>query len=185
MMAIPRCPALLNNSSGSFTNPDVYQARLTRPNLRRKGRMPRPASVNLHRVARQVGIVLRESADHSPTSVRPRHCFCKPTLRAIGLAHGEAHLAIVLRLIVETKGNAAELHAATIKAVSAVVDSGLVDVDGALFEAMDGIDLRKLRLWSQAARVARAGGGRASVVDTMAAALLWQLASPEKLKVAA
>jgi ABC-type tungstate transport system permease subunit len=101
------------------------------------------------------------------------------------LAHGEAHLAIVLRLIVETKGNAAELHAATIKAVSAVVDSGLVDVDGALFEAMDGIDLRKLRLWSQAARVARAGGGRASVVDTMAAALLWQLASPEKLKVAA
>lgn len=143
--------------------------------------MSRPASVNLHRVARQVGIVLRESADHSPTSVRPRHCFCKPTLRAIGLAHGEAHLAIVLRLIVETRGNATELHAATIKAVSAVVDSGLVEVDGALFEAMDGICLRTLRYWSQAAR----GIGSASVADTMAAALLWQLASPEKLKVAA
>jgi len=143
--------------------------------------MSRPPSFNLYRVARQVGVVLRESAEHSPTSVRPRHCFCKPTLKAIGNAHGEAHLAIVLRLIVETKGNETELHASTIKAVSNVVDSGMVEVDGALFDAFDGIDLRRLRMWAQIAR----GFGSASVADTMSTALLWQLAAPAKLLEAA
>lgn len=100
--------------------------------------MPRPRSVNLYRVARQCGVVLRDAKDHSPTSVRPRHCFCKATLKAIGEARGEEHLALVLRLIVETKGNDTELHTA-----------------------------------------------RVSVADTMASALLWQIAAPGMLKVAA
>lgn len=132
---------------------------------------------DIYRVARQCGVVLRDSKDHSPTSIRPRNCYCKPTIRAIGQAHGEEHLAIVLRLIVETDGNNTELHAATIKAVSAVVDSGLVEVGSSLFDALDGISLANMRRWASAAR----GVGSASIADTMAAALLWELASPAKL----
>jgi hypothetical protein len=141
--------------------------------------MGRPSSCNVHRVARQCGVVLREPHEHSPTSIRPRHCFCKRTLRAIGVERGEAHLALVLRLIVESEGNASELHAATLKAVSSVVGSEMVVADGALFEAFDRIDLRTLRLWAQAARGV---GSTASVADTMAAALLWQIASPKHLQ---
>lgn len=140
------------------------------------------APFNLYRVARQCGVVLREAKDHSPTSVRLRHCFCKSTLRSIGRQHGEAHVALVLRLIVETKGNDTELHSATIKAVSEVVASGLIEVCSGLFEAMDGISLKTMRLWAQAARGASSG---LTVADTMAAALLWELAAPHKLKVAA
>jgi hypothetical protein len=133
--------------------------------------MPTAQSVNLYRVARDVGIVLRDASDHSPTSIRPRHCFCKPTLRQIGQTHGEEHLRLVLRLIVESAGNAAELHASTIKAVSALLDAEAVTVDGALFDAFDRIDLRTLRLWAQSAR----GIGKATVADLMAGALLAHL----------
>ena len=87
---------------------------------------------DIYRVARQCGVILRESVDHSPTSRRPRECYTKATLRDIGRAHGEAHLALVLRLIVET-GNASELHAATLLAVSGVLLNGQVMIDGALF----------------------------------------------------
>jgi hypothetical protein len=130
---------------------------------------------DLYRVARQCGVILRDGKDHSPTSNRPRHCFCKPTLKAIGQAHGEAHLALVLRLIVESKGNAAELHSATIKAVSAVVECEFIQIGTSLFEAFDRIDLRLLRLWAYSARRYNKSS---SVADAMTTALLWQLDKP-------
>jgi hypothetical protein len=111
------------------------------------------ASVNNHpcdiyRVARQCGVILRDSAEHSPTSRRPCECYTKATLRDIGRAYGKAHLALVLRPIVET-GSATELHAATIHAVSSVLLSGQMTIDGALFDAFDRIDLGRLRAWAR------------------------------------
>lgn len=127
---------------------------------------------DIYRVARQCGVILREASDHSPTSRRPRECFCKPAVRRIGRAHGEAHLAMCLRLIVESNGNAGELYAETLSAVSMMLASGLVEIDGALFEAFDAIDLGELRRWAHAAR------GSATTPETMAAVMLWKLARP-------
>ncbi|TWG90339.1 hypothetical protein L598_000700000960 [Mesorhizobium sp. J18] len=76
---------------------------------------------DVYRVARQCGVILRDSHEHSPTSRRPRECFCKPTLREIGREHGEDHLRLVLMLMTGTKANSAELYADMIKAVSAVL----------------------------------------------------------------
>lgn len=129
---------------------------------------------DIHRVAGQCGIKLRDAVESS-SNRRPRECFAKGTLRAIGREHGEAHLALVLRLIVETEGNAAELYSETITAVSRVVLSGLIEVGGTLFDAFDEIDLGQLRAWAQAVR------GTASTGETMATALLWRLAGPDVL----
>jgi hypothetical protein len=76
---------------------------------------------DIYRVARQCGVILREGFEHSPTSRKPRECFCKPTLREIGQEHGEEHLRLVLMLMTGTKVNAAELYADMIKAVSSVL----------------------------------------------------------------
>jgi hypothetical protein len=76
---------------------------------------------DIYRVARQCGVILREGFEHSPTSRKPRECFCKPTLREIGQEHGEDHLRLVLMLMTGTKVNAAELYADMIKAVSSVL----------------------------------------------------------------
>jgi hypothetical protein len=126
---------------------------------------------DIYRVAGQCGVKLFDAVD-SRNVRRPRECFSKSTLRRIGREHGEAHLALVLRLIVESEGNAAELYGATIEAVSRVVLSGLVRADSALFEAFDRIDLADVRIWALAVK------GEASAADFMTAALLWQLASP-------
>lgn len=76
---------------------------------------------DLWKVARECGVILREGHEHSPTSRRPRECFCKPTLREIGQDHGEDHLRLVLMLMTGTKANSAELYADMIKAVSSVL----------------------------------------------------------------
>ncbi len=76
---------------------------------------------DIYRVARQCGVILREGSEHSPTSRKPRECFCKPTLRDIGREHGEDHLRGVLMLMTGTKPNSAELYADMIRAVSAVL----------------------------------------------------------------
>lgn len=128
---------------------------------------------DIYRVARQCGVVLRDGHDHSPTSRRPRECFCKPAVRRIGQAHGEAHLALCFRLIVESEGNAGELYAETLAAVSMVLVSGLVELDSTLFEVFDEIDLGALRRWAHAVR------GTATTPETMATALLWRLAGPD------
>lgn len=66
-------------------------------------------------------MILREGHEHSPTSRKPRECFCKPTLREIGQDHGEDHLRLILMLMTGTKINSAELYANMIKAVSSVL----------------------------------------------------------------
>ncbi|WP_394887551.1 hypothetical protein ACG873_21835 [Mesorhizobium sp. AaZ16] len=50
----------------------------------------------------------------------------------------------LLRLIVET-GSGGELHAGTISAISIILQSGMVEIGGSLFERLDGIDLGRLR----------------------------------------
>jgi hypothetical protein len=76
---------------------------------------------DIWKVARECGVILREGFEHSPTSRKPRECFCKPTLRDIGQDHGEQHLRLVLMLMTGTKVNSAQLYADMIKAVSSVI----------------------------------------------------------------
>jgi hypothetical protein len=76
---------------------------------------------DIWKVARECGVILREGFEHSPTSRKPRECFCKPTLRDIGQDHGEEHLRLVLMLMTGTKINSAQLYADMIKAVSSVL----------------------------------------------------------------
>lgn len=125
---------------------------------------------DLFRVADQVGIRLLRPDQRRGD--RPRECFCKSTLRQLGREHGEQHLRLVLRLVVESAGNAAALQADVIRAVSSVVLSELVEIRA---DMLDEIDLLQLRAW--AARV-RPG---CSTGETIAAALLWRLAPPERL----
>jgi hypothetical protein len=108
--------------------------------------MSKPGGHNVLKVTRALGIKVLDAREHSPTSIRPKHCFCMPTLQKV-CAHGEEHLAVVLKLIVETKGNAAELWAATITAISELLRTmpWLVERGLDLYEAFDRIDLNALR----------------------------------------
>lgn len=73
---------------------------------------------DIHKVARQCGVKLRDWQMHSPTSRQANDCFCKPTLRDIGRRHGEDHLRLVLMLLTGSEANARHLYADVIKAVS-------------------------------------------------------------------
>lgn len=108
--------------------------------------MTRPAGHNVYRVTRALGITIMDASMHSPTSIRPKHCFCMPTLQKV-VRHGEEHLTIVLRLIVETADNATELRAATITAISELLRSmpWLVERGLDLFVEFDRINLAALR----------------------------------------
>lgn len=103
---------------------------------------------------------------------KSRVCFCPRTLKRIGQAHGEDHLRLVLRLIVESDGNACELQMDTISAVSAVILSGQVEIRADLFDA---IELGRVRAWAQ---MVKPGCSLAAALET---ALLWLLASPERI----
>ncbi|MER9396718.1 hypothetical protein NKI46_01075 [Mesorhizobium sp. M0615] len=129
-------------------------------------------AVDVHRVAEQCGIKILKPALHGANAGRARVCFCPKTLKRIGQAHGPDHLRLVLRLIVESEGNAGELQGDTITAVSAVVLSGLVEIHADLF---DDIDLGQVRTWAQFVKPG------CSTQQTMATALLWLLASPERV----
>jgi hypothetical protein len=74
--------------------------------------------INIYKVARECGVRLRDASEHSPASRRPGDCFCKPTIREIGEHRGEHHLRLVLMLMTGEKGNARELYADVLKAVS-------------------------------------------------------------------
>lgn len=130
---------------------------------------------NIFRVAGQCGIRILKPVRSSSATRTSRACFCASTLRRIGRRHGEAHLALVLRLIVESAGNATELYGDTITAVSNVLLSGLVEPGSRLYEAFDGIDLGELRAWSAITK------GDGTFAQTMTVALLWRLASPDKV----
>jgi len=77
--------------------------------------------VNIYRAARDCGVTLLAGHLHSPASRKPRFCFCKPTVRDVGKAHGEAHLKLVLALLTGTDANAMHLYADVIWATSEVL----------------------------------------------------------------
>jgi hypothetical protein len=77
--------------------------------------------VNIYKVARQCGVRLKDASEHSPASRRPGDCFCKPTVREIGLHHGEDHLRLVFMLLTGDSGNARQLYADVLKAVSRLI----------------------------------------------------------------
>ncbi|KQZ29137.1 hypothetical protein ASD50_18265 [Mesorhizobium sp. Root552] len=108
-----------------------------------------PHPLNLHRVARQCGVTLVDAEDNRSSGRKPGLCACKPTARAIGQAHGEAHLALVFRLCTET-GNGLELHAATLQALSFLILVEVIPIGSALFEAFDRIDLGHVRRLARA-----------------------------------
>lgn len=115
--------------------------------------MSKPGGHNVYNVTRPLGIKVLDASLHSPTSVRPKHCYCMPTLQKV-VRHGEAHLTMVLRLIVETKGNATELWAATITAISELLLAmpWLAQRGLDLFDEFDRIDLAALRRRAKAIR---------------------------------
>ncbi|MCY6381044.1 hypothetical protein [Hoeflea prorocentri] len=102
---------------------------------------------DIHKVARRCGVKLYDGARMYKKARGPKECFCPGTLRRIGRSLGESHLELVLRLIIETEGNEAELYGETLTAVSSVLENhpDIVDHGSALFEALDAIDLDGLR----------------------------------------
>lgn len=115
--------------------------------------MSKPGGHNVLKVTRPLGVKVLDASLHSPTSIRPKHCFCMPTLQKV-VRHGEEHLTMVLRLIVETKGNATELWAATITAISELLLAmpWLEQRGLDLFDQFDRIDLAALRRRAKAIR---------------------------------
>lgn len=102
---------------------------------------------DIFKVAEQCGVRLLKPDALGWRRVRlPRECFAKKTLKKIGQRHGEAHLALTLRLIVETRDNATELYSETIQAVSALLENPAIEArGGVLFEQFDRIALAKIR----------------------------------------
>lgn len=131
-----------------------------------------PLPCDVHLVAGQCGIRILKPSQHGGQGGR-RACFCPKTLKRIGQAHGADHLRLVLRLIVESKGNAGALQMETIAAVSALVRSGLVEIRA---DPFDDVDLGQMRAWAQVVKPMFC-----STAEAMATALLWRFASPEKI----
>ncbi|CAM5657563.1 hypothetical protein MAUB1S_11442 [Mycolicibacterium aubagnense] len=106
---------------------------------------------DIFKVADQCGVKLLRPDTHAWRQRKPRECYAKKTLKRIGRRHGEPHLALTLRLIVETEGNAAELYSETIQAVSAVLLNPAIEARGGeLFEQFDRIDLAWTRRQAKA-----------------------------------
>ena len=101
---------------------------------------------DIYKIARQCGVELHDGHEHSPTSRRPRDCYCKPTLRTIGQAHGEGHLKLVLTLMTTNRHNASALYADMITAVSELLIGFPAIVQSAdLLDEFNAIDLPALR----------------------------------------
>ncbi|WP_246660456.1 hypothetical protein [Nitratireductor sp. XY-223] len=124
------------------------QAARPTPDSDRKARAHR---CDIHKVARQCGVRLFNGGRVYKKARGPGECFSPGTLRRIGRASGEAHLALVLRLIVESEGNATELYADTLSAVSSLLEHHpeLIERGSALFDAFDSIDLAAVRRRAQ------------------------------------
>ncbi|RWA76887.1 MAG: hypothetical protein EOQ28_04175 [Mesorhizobium sp.] len=130
-----------------------------------------PHPCDVHKVAEQCGIRILKPDQHYAAASRGRVCFAPKTLKRIGRAHGEDHLRLVLRLIVESEGNAGALQMEPIAAVSNVVLSGLVEIRADL---LDDVDLEQLRAWAQMARPKLC-----STTEAMTVALLLLFAGPD------
>ena len=101
---------------------------------------------DVYRVARQCGVVLRDSFEHSPTSRKPKECFCKPTLRKIGRQYGEDHLRLVLQLMMGTQENSRELYADIVKAASSIlINHPEIEKAVNLTAIFDKMDLGEIR----------------------------------------
>lgn len=139
---------------------------------------------DIFRVAEQCGVKLQRPDAHGWRRHRlPRECYAKKTLKKIGQRHGEAHLALTLRLIVETRGNATELYSETIQAVSALLENPAVEArGGALFDQFDGIELAEIR---QQAKTLSTGLPVAHVMRVLLAIRLQDGTMPEFLGAAA
>ena len=131
-------------------------------------RAPYPCDV--HRVAEQCGIKILKP-DAKRVGDVDRQCFAPKTLKRLGRAHGEEHLRLILRLIVESDGNAGALQMETIAAVSNLVLSGLVEIRADL---LDDVDLEQLRAWAQMTRPKFC-----STAEAMTVALLLIFAGPD------
>lgn len=105
---------------------------------------------DIYKIARECGVILRDSFDHSPTSRKSRECFCKYTLKAIGREQGEDHLRLVLSLLTGTPQNSRQLYADVIKAVSFVlVHNPVLMQSKTLVSDFDAIDFAMLRAKSK------------------------------------
>lgn len=130
---------------------------------------------DVYEIARQCGVILREAHDHSPTSRRPRECFCKPTLREIGRAHGADHLRLVLMLMTGTRSNSAELYADMIRAVSSLLQRRPDLVRRPSFvDDFNEIDLGALR------RKAKAMNCPVAITDVLRVLLMLHFHQPEQ-----
>jgi hypothetical protein len=102
-------------------------------------------------------------ADHGITYVAPAQqrgripltTCCGPFIDRLIARHGVPHVAFVLKTIMETDGNAGELIADTIGAVSDIVLLHLrwAELGGAWLETFDQINLAKVRRIAKASRV--------------------------------
>lgn len=128
-------------------------------------------------VAAKCGVRLRPVKERYAGPLRPMDCFCRGALRRIGRKHGEGHLSLTLRLIVETGGNAGELYQETVTGISSLLirHPFLVDRGLALFDAFDRIDLAKVRRRGKALAVGR------RVQETVATLLALQLLSDDEI----
>lgn len=130
---------------------------------------------DVYEVARQCGVVLREAHDHSPTSRKPRECFCKPTLREIGRANGPDHLRLVLMLMTGTRNNSAELYADMIRAVSSLLQRRPDLVRSpSLVEDFNRIDLGAMR------RKAKAMNCPVPITDVLRVLLMLHFHAPDQ-----
>lgn len=109
---------------------------------------------DIRNTARLCGVRLYDGARRYHSRRAPGECFSPATLQRIGKTHGQAHLALVLRLIVETDGNARELYSETLSAISSLLeyDPSLIERGTALYDAFDAIDLEDLRKRAQSMR---------------------------------
>jgi len=130
-----------------------------------------PFPCDAFEVAGQCGIRILKPDQHYAAASRGRVCFCPKTLKMIGRAHGADHLRLVLRLIVESDGNASELQMETVIAVSNVVLSNLVEIRADLF---DDVDLGAMRAWAQLVKPRNC-----STVAALTSALLLIFAGPD------
>lgn len=85
----------------------------------------------------------------------PRESFARKTMKRIGRKHGEAHLELTLRLIVESAGNATALFGDVIWAVSELIAArpDLLDRGLDLYADFDAIGLIDVRRQARALRL--------------------------------
>ncbi len=107
--------------------------------------MPRTVG-DIHKVIRPLGIKLVDAVDYRANMDRRKVCTCPRTLRKVINHHGEGHLSLVLKLIVQSEGNDAELYRDTILSLSGLLaDFPQIEAMPTLFDWMDELDLNAAR----------------------------------------